>query len=140
MEYDKHSEREEATEKVLSILEEWAKIPRFIWFRKLQRISEIEKGLLRNVINDLKKSREIVEIHGDNKRKLFCLKKHLKKCQEEENRFRGKETIAKDGSKTRIILGKTKASERTRKRLEKQSRKRQVKARAKKKNKSGRVA
>ena len=52
-------EREEATNQVVNILEEWGSQSKFIWFRELHRITDIDKGLLRNIINELKKSREI---------------------------------------------------------------------------------
>ena len=47
-------EREDATSQVLDILEEWGAESRFIWFRELHRITDIDKGLLRNILNELK--------------------------------------------------------------------------------------
>ena len=47
-------EREEATNQVVNILEEWGSQSKFIWFRELHRITDIDKGLLRNIINELK--------------------------------------------------------------------------------------
>ena len=52
-----------------------------------------------------------------------------------EFRFKGKEIMLRDGSKTKIIQGSTNATERTRKRLEKQKNKRRAKAFTKAKNK-----
>ena len=52
-------EAEEATNQVVELLEEWGSQSKFIWFRELHRITDIDKGLLRNIINELKKSREI---------------------------------------------------------------------------------
>ena len=121
-------EREEATKKVLEILEEWGTQSKFMWFRELHRITDINKGLLRNILNDLKKSKEISEMKGDNKRNFFCLKKYYIKCRDIEFRFKGKPIMLKDGSKVKVIQGATKSSERTRKRLEKQKKKKQVKA------------
>lgn len=123
-----YEEREEALEKVLEILEEWGSQSKFIWFRELHRITDIDKGLLRNILNELKKSKEVSETKGDNKRIFFCLKKYYIKCRDMEFRFKGKAIVLKDGSKVKVIQGATKSSERTRKRLEKQRVKRQVKS------------
>jgi hypothetical protein len=121
-------EREEATKIVLDILEEWGSESKFIWFRELHRITDIDKGLLRNVLNDLKKSKEVKEMHGTNNRIFFCLRRYYIKCRDVEFRFKGKEIMLRDGSKTKIIQGSTKATERTRKRLEKQRNKRKAKS------------
>jgi hypothetical protein len=121
-------EREEATKITLDILEEWGSNSRFIWFRELHRITDIDKGLLRNILNELKKTKEIKEMHGTNNRIFFCLRKYYIKCRDVEFRFKGKEIMLKDGSKTKIIQGSTNATERTRKRLEKQRNKRKAKS------------
>ena len=121
-------EREEATKITLDLLEEWGSDSRFIWFRELHRITDIDKGLLRNVLNDLKKSKEVKEMKGTNNRIFFCLRKYYIKCRDVEFRFKGKEIMLRDGSKTKIIQGSTKATERTRKRLEKQRNKRKAKS------------
>ena len=121
-------EREEATKITLKLLEEWGSESRFIWFRELHRITDIDKGLLRNILNDLKKTKEVKEMHGTNNRIFFCLKKYYIKCRDVEFRFKGKEIMLRDGSKTKIIQGETKATERTRKRLEKQKNKRKAKS------------
>jgi len=125
---ERDKEREEATKKVLQLLEEWGSDSKFIWFREIHRITYIDKGLLRNILNDLKKSRDIAETQKDTQRIFFCLKKYYKKCQDVEKRFKGKSTMLKDGSKIKVYQNTTKSSERTRKRLEKQKIKRQVKA------------
>jgi hypothetical protein len=121
-------EREEATKITLKLLEEWGSESRFIWFRELHRITDIDKGLLRNVLNDLKKTKEVKEMHGTNNRIFFCLKRYYIKCRDVEFRFNGKEIMLRDGSKTKIIQGETKATERTRKRLQKQTNKRKAKS------------
>ena len=121
-------EREEATKITLKLLEEWGSESRFIWFRELHRITDIDKGLLRNVLNDLKKTKEVKEMHGTNNRIFFCLKRYYIKCRDVEFRFKGKEIMLRDGSKTKIIQGETKATERTRKRLQKQRDKRKAKS------------
>ena len=121
-------EQEEATQQVLQLLEEWGSESKFIWFRELHRITDIDKGLLRNIINELKKSKEVKDMHGTNNRIFFCLKKYYIKCRDIEFRFKGKEIMLRDGSKTKIIQGATKATERTRKRLEKQKNKRKAKS------------
>ena len=128
-------EYEKNTNQVLDILESWGSESKFIWFRELHRITDIDKGLLRNILNDLKKSKEIKDMHGTNNRIFFCLKKYYIKCRDIEFRFKGKEIMLKDGSKTKIIQGATKATERTRKRLEKQQKKRKAKSFTKRKNK-----
>jgi hypothetical protein len=126
-------EREEAIKITLDLLEEWGSASKFIWFRELHRITDIDKGLLRNILNELKKSKEVQEMHGTNNRIFFCLKKYYIKCRDIEFRFKGKEIMLRDGSKTKIIQGSTNATERTRKRLEKQRNKRKSKSFTKKK-------
>jgi len=128
-------EQEKTTEQVLDVLEEWGSESRFIWFRELHRITDIDKGLLRNIITELKKSKEVKDMHGTNNRIFFCLKKYYIKCRDVEFRFKGKEIMLRDGSKTKIIQGETKSKERTRKRLAKQQNKRKAKSFTKAKNK-----
>mgnify|MGYP006450058143 FL=1 len=115
-----NEESEEATKQVVKLLDEWGSQSKFIWFRELHRITDIDKGLLRNILNELKKSREIKEMHGTNNRIFFCLRRYYIKCRDVEFRFKGKEIMLRDGSKTKIIQGSTNATERTRKRLLKQ--------------------
>ena len=129
------NEYEIATHKVLELLEEWGSESKFIWFREIHRITDIDKGLLRNILNELKKSKEVKDMHGTNNRIFFCLKKYYVKCRDVEFRFKGKEIMLRDGSKTKIIQGSTNSTERTRKRLEKQKNKRRVKAFTKAKSK-----
>ena len=126
-------EREEAIKVTLNLLEEWGSASKFIWFRELHRITDIDKGLLRNILNELKKSKEVKEMHGTNNRIFFCLKKYYIKCRDVEFRFKGKQIMLKDGSKTKIIQGSTNATERTRKRIEKQKNRRNSKAITKRK-------
>ena len=126
-------EREEAVKITLNLLEEWGSASKFIWFRELHRITDIDKGLLRNVLNELKKSKEVKEMHGTNNRIFFCLKRYYIKCRDVEFRFKGKQIMLKDGSKTKIIQGSTNATERTRKRIEKQKNRRNSKAITKRK-------
>lgn len=128
-------EREEATNIVLETLEEWGSQSKFMWFRELHRITDIDKGLLRNILNELKKSREISEVKGENKRLFFCLSRYYVKCRDLEFRFKGKAIKLKDGSNIKVIQGSTRSTERTRKRLEKQKKKRQAKAFARAQNK-----
>lgn len=126
-------ERDEAIKKTLDLLEEWGSSSKFIWFRELHRITDIDKGLLRNILNELKKSKEVKEMHGTNNRIFFCLKRYYIKCRDVEFRFKGKQIMLKDGSKTKIIQGSTNATERTRKRIEKQKNRRNSKAITKRK-------
>jgi hypothetical protein len=129
-----NEESEEATKQVVKLLDEWGSQSKFIWFRELHRITDIDKGLLRNILNELKKSREIKEMHGTNNRIFFCLRRYYIKCRDVEFRFKGKEIMLRDGSKTKIIQGSTNATERTRKRLLKQKTKRKLRQSSKKKN------
>ncbi|MCH7965880.1 MAG: hypothetical protein IIB02_00405 [Thaumarchaeota archaeon] len=133
--YEIDKEKEEITQQVLDILEKWGAESKFIWFRELHRITGIDKGILRNIINELKKSKEVKDMHGTNNRIFFCLKKYYIKCRDIEFRFKGKEIMLRDGSKTKIIQGATKSTERTRKRLEKQRNKRRARSFTKAKNK-----
>ena len=133
--YEIDQEQEKTTQQVLDVLEKWGSESRFIWFRELHRITDIDKGLLRNIINELKKSKEVKDMHGTNNRIFFCLKKYYIKCRDIEFRFKGKEIMLRDGSKTKIIQGATKSTERTRKRLAKQRNKRRAKSFTKAKNK-----
>ncbi len=121
-------EYEKTADQVLDVLEKWGSESRFIWFRELHRITDIDKGLLRNIINELKKSKEVKDMHGTNNRIFFCLKKYYIKCRDVEFRFKGKEIMLRDGSKTKIIQGETKSTARTRKRLVKQRNKRKAKS------------
>ncbi len=121
-------EKEVSIQKVLEVLDEWGSQSKFIWFRELHRVTDIDKGLLRNILNDLKKSKDVSEMKGDSKRIFFCLKKYYIKCRDIEFRFKGKAITLRDGSKVKVIQGSTKSSERTRKRLEKQKRKKQIKS------------
>jgi len=134
----REEEFSEATKIVLDLLEEWGSESRFIWFREVHRITDIDKGLLRNVLNELKKSKEVKEMKGTNNRIFFCLKRYYIKCRDIEYRFKGKVIMLRDGSKTKIIQGETKAKERTRKRLEKQKNKRKAKLATKLKTKTSR--
>ena len=126
-------ERDKAVKITLDLLEELGSASKFIWFRELHRITDIDKGLLRNILNELKKSKEVKEMHGTNNRIFFCLKKYYIKCRDVEFRFKGKQIMLKDGSKTKIIQGSTNATERTRKRIEKQKNRRNSKATTKRK-------
>ena len=132
--YEIDKEQEENTQQVLDVLEKWGSESRFIWFRELHRITDIDKGILRNIINELKKSKEVKDMHGTNNRIFFCLKKYYIKCRDVEFRFKGKEIMLRDGSKTKIIQGETKSTARTRKRLAKQRNKRRAKSFTKAKN------
>ncbi len=133
--YEVGKEQEENTQQVLDVLEKCGSESRFIWLRELHRITDIDKGLLRNIISELKKSKEVKEMHGTNNRIFFCLKKYYIKCRDVEFRYKGKEIMLRDGSKTKIIQGATKSTERTRKRLAKQRNKRRAKSFTKAKNK-----
>ena len=133
---ERDEEIEKATEQVIQLLEEWGADAKFIWFREVHRVTDIDKGLLRNILNELKKSKQVTEYSGDTKRIFFCLRKYYKKCRDLENRFKGKPIMAKDGSKVKVFQKATKSSERTRKRLEKQKQKRLVKAYTKSKSRA----
>ena len=129
-----NEETEEATNKIIEILNDWGSESKFIWFKELHRITDIEKGLLRNILNELKKTKEVKEMHGTNNRIFFSLRRYYIKCRDVEFRFKGKVIMLKDGSKTKIVQGSTSGTERTRKRLLKQQTKRKVKQSAKNKH------
>ncbi len=129
-----NEETEEATNKIIEILNDWGSDSKFIWFKELQRITDIEKGLLRNILNELKKTKEVKEMHGTNNRIFFSLRRYYIKCRDVEFRFKGKVIMLKDGSKTKIVQGSTSGTERTRKRILKQRTKRKVKQLAKNKH------
>ena len=129
-----NEETEEATNKIIEILNDWGSESKFIWFKELQRITDIDKGLLRNILNELKKTKEVKEMHGTNNRIFFSLRRYYIKCRDVEFRFKGKVIMMKDGSKTKIVQGSTSGTERTRKRLLKQQTKRKVKQSAKNKH------
>ena len=126
--YQIDKEQEKTTQQVLDVLEKWGSESKFIWFRELHRVTDIDKGILRNIINELKKSKETKDLHGTNNRIFFCLKKYYVKCRDVEFRCKGKVIMLRDGSKTKIIQGATKSTERTRKRLLKQRNKRRAKS------------
>ena len=129
MDADARIQRDADMCKTLDVLEEWGAKSKFIWFRELHRVTDIDKGVLRNILNELKKSREVKEMHGTNNRIFFCLRRYYVRCRDIEFRFKGRrEIMLKDGSKTKIIQGATKATERTRKRLEKQRNRRRSKS------------
>lgn len=133
MKNEKITEYQKEFKVVRTILEEWGggQNPRFIWFRELDRLTGIDRGLLRNIINDLKKNREVKEIRGQNKRIFFALTKHYKKCYESEQNFKGKNRIvsneAEKHSKVKGLSRTQKSIQRTQKRIEKQQRRREVK-------------
>ena len=129
-----NEEVEEITKEVIGVLEEWGAESKFIWFRELHRITDIDKGVLRNILNELKKTKEVKEMHGTNNRIFFSLRRYYIKCRDVEFRFKGKEIMLKDGSKTKIVQGSTSGTERTRKRLLKQQTKRKAKQSSKKKH------
>ena len=129
-----NEETEEATNKIIEILNDWGSESKFIWFKELHRITDIDKGLLRNILNELKKTKEVKEMHGTNNRIFFSLRRYYIKCRDVEFRFKGKVIMLKDGSKTKIVQGSTSGTERTRKRLLKQQTKRKVKQSAKNKH------
>ena len=129
-----NEEVEEITKEVIGVLEEWGAESKFIWFRELHRITDIDKGVLRNILNELKKTKEVKEMHGTNNRIFFSLRRYYIKCRDVEFRFKGKEIMLKDGSKTKIIQGSTNSTERTRKRLLKQQTKRKLRQSSKKKH------
>ena len=129
-----NEEVEEITKEVIGVLEEWGAESKFIWFRELHRITDIDKGVLRNILNELKKTKEVKEMHGTNNRIFFSLRRYYIKCRDVEFRFKGKEIMLRDGSKTKVIQGSTSGTERTRKRLLKQQTKRKLKQSSKKKH------
>ena len=123
---------------VLGLLEEYGSESRFLWFREIDRRTGIDRGLLRNILNHLKKTREIREMHGQNKRIFFALKKYYGQCRDAESR--SKDGTVPDGySRARGLSRTQKSADRTRKRIERQQKRREVKlfSRARHKRRAG---
>lgn len=111
---------------VLGLLEEWGAKSRFIWFREIDRQTGIDRGLLRNILNYLKKTGEVREMHGRNKRIFFALQRHYGRCHDAES---GSGAVAESGVHGGITgQSRTqKSEERTRRRIERQQKRREVK-------------
>ena len=138
MDSEKFEEYEEEIKIVHNLLKEWGEKSRFIWFREIDRLTGIDRGLLRNILNHLKKNKEVKEIHGQNKRIFFTLTKYYTQCHTAELNYKGKSEIIKDkDSKVKGLSRTQKSIERTRKRIERQQKRREVKlfSRAKHKRK-----
>lgn len=128
MDITKMQSYEAELEIVLELLEQWGNNSRFIWFRELDRLTGIDRGLLRNILNELKKTKELKEIHGQNKRIFFALTKYYDQCHKSESKFKGKNAIISDEhGKSRGQSRTQKSMDRTRKRIEKQQKRREVK-------------
>lgn len=125
---DKEEEEEEEFKAVLDLLEEWGGgRSRLVWFREMARLTGIDRGLLRNILNHLKKDGEVTEIRGQNKRIFFALTKHYRQCLQAEPGIGGKGGIAGDGGGRTGVPGRAqKSAERTRKRIERQQRRREA--------------
>lgn len=123
---------------VLDLLEIYGSESRFLWFREIDKRTGINRGLLRNIMNHLKKTGETVEVHGQNKRIFFALKKHHKRCVDAESRSR--DAVVSDRYGTVRGASRTQKSiTRTRNRIARQQKRREVKlfARAKHKRRTG---
>ncbi len=123
---------------VLDLLEDWGSRSRFIWFQEIDRQTGIDRGLLRNILNHLKKTGEVREMHGRNKRIFFALQNHYARCRdagmgEADGGSGGAMAVAAGPGGTK------KSAERTRRRIEKQQKRREVKifSRAKHKRRIG---
>ena len=104
-------DEEEAAVLVIDILERHGSESRLVWLAELHRVSGIDKGLLRNVMNKLKKSREIREMRGAGGRIFFCLARHYVRCRDAESRpgggmLRSKKTPRRAGPPTRTRKAK----------------------------------
>ena len=119
---------------VLELLEEWGKDSKFIWFREIDRQTGLDRGLLRNILNSLKKSKEVKEKHGQNKRIFYSLSKYYKNCFEAELKVKGK-ILSDNYSKAKGLSRTQKSMERTKKRIERQQKRREVKLFAREKHK-----
>jgi len=111
---------------VLDLLERYGSESRFLWFREIDRQTGIDRGLLRNILNHLRKTKEIRELHGQNKRIFFALKRHYKRCHDAESKSKGK-TVPNGYGKAGGLSRTQKSVERTRKRVERQQKRREVK-------------
>ncbi len=128
MNSEKIEEYEREFQIIYDLLKEWGEKSRFIWFREIDRLTGIDRGLLRNILNYLKKNKEIKEIQGQNKRVFFVLTKYYKACHQAELNYKGKsEIIEQKHSKVKGLSSTQKSIERTRKRIEKQQKRREVK-------------
>ena len=65
--------------------------------------------------------------YHERKQRGYENRRYYIKCRDVEFRFKGKEIMLRDGSKTKVIQGSTSGTERTRKRLLKQQTKRKLK-------------
>ena len=82
---------------MIEVLEEWGAESKFIWFRELHRITDIDKGVLRNILNELKKTKEVKEMHGTNNRIFFSLRRYYIKCRDRRTLVaEGKEIMLRD--------------------------------------------
>ena len=129
MDAEKLEEYGEEISIVIGLLDKWGSDSRFIWFHEISRLTAIDRGLLRNILNYLKKTKEVRETRGQNKRIFFALNKHYKSCYDAEIKLRGKSQIASsdEHSKAKGLSRTQKSIERTRKRIEKQQKRREVK-------------
>lgn len=111
---------------VLNLLEQYGSESKFLWFREIDRQTGIDRGLLRNILNHLKKTKEVREMHGQNKRIFFASKKHYRRCRDAESK--SKDSVVSDGYSGARGLSRTqKSKERTRKRVERQQKRLEAK-------------
>ena len=136
MDDEKLEEYDEEIKTVLKLLEQYGSESKFLWFREIDKQTGIDRGLLRNILNHLKKTKEVKELQGQNKRIFFALKKYYKQCYDVESKSKGR-IISDEYSKIKGLSRTQKSMERTRKRIEKQQKRREVKlfSRAKHKRK-----
>ncbi len=111
---------------VLGLLEEYGSESRFLWLREIDRQTGIDRGLLRNILNHLKKTGEVMEMHGQNKRIFFALKKYYVQCHDAESKSKEGASSGKY-SRARGLSRTQKSAERTRKRAERQQKRREAK-------------
>lgn len=138
MDDGKLEEHSEEVGVVLNLLEQYGSESKFLWFREIDRQTGIDRGLLRNILNHLKKTRDVQELHGQNKRIFFALKKHYGRCRDAESKSGGG-VVSDEHGKARGLSRTQKSVERTRKRVERQQKRREAKlfSRAKHKRKTG---
>ena len=128
----------EQTDAVLDLLERWGSESRFVRFWDIDRQTGIERGLLRNILNRLKKAGEVKKLHGQNKRVFFVLPKYYRQCRDAELNSKSGGVVDRHG-KPRGLNRTQKSMERTRRRIEKQQKRREVKlfSRARHRRKTG---
>lgn len=87
---------------VLDLLDRYGAKARPLRFQEIDIQTRINRGLLRNILNHLKKTREVETIYGDNGRILYVLKKHHRRCLIAESKSKDTASRVKNKSHVRV--------------------------------------